>query len=98
MGFHELATNAAKYGALSTPTGRVSVEWALDPAQGGVVIDWRESGGPPVIRPARVGFGLRLVERALPRELGGQTQIFFRPGGLHCRISLPFSAKLDLAA
>jgi two-component sensor histidine kinase len=69
MGIHELATNAAKYGALSTEAGLVSVTWRLEQDQ--LLLAWRESGGPPVAPPATRGFGSRLLERALAgRGLG----------------------------
>ena len=98
MAFHELATNAAKYGALSTPTGRVEVEWAIDADASAITIAWRESAGPLVTVPTRRGFGMRLIERGLPHEMGGEAKLVFRPDGLHCQIRVPLSAKLDLAA
>jgi PAS domain S-box-containing protein len=84
LAFHELATNAAKYGALSIDTGRVSIRWALEGDR--LAIDWVESGGPPVVAPARRGFGSRLVERGLEADLGGSAQLLFERDGLRCRI------------
>jgi len=98
MVFHELATNAAKYGALSIPEGRIDVTWATASGRDAIVIDWRESRGPPVAEPGRRGFGSRLIERGLTREMGGEAQMDFLPAGLHCHIVLPMSAKLGLAA
>jgi len=98
MAFHELATNAVKYGAFSTPYGRVDVAWAHDVEGRSVVVDWRESGGPAVAIPTHTGFGSRLIEQGLTRELGGSAQLTYLPGGLWCRLRLPFSAKLGLAA
>ncbi|HWK45184.1 MAG TPA: ATP-binding protein [Stellaceae bacterium] len=98
MAFHELATNAMKYGALSTPFGRVDVVWAKQAGGGGITIDWRESGGPPVAIPARRGFGSRLIEHGLPHEMEGEAQLTFLPDGLWCHMRLPLSAKLGLAA
>jgi PAS domain S-box-containing protein len=93
MALHELATNAAKYGALSSPAGRVTIGWT---AEGGerLRLDWEESGGPPVAPPARRGFGLRMIERALAADLGGGVRLDFAPAGLVCRIeaSLPEAA------
>lgn len=89
---HELATNAAKYGALSTEAGRIQVEWAL--RDGMVRVDWLEAGGPPVQPPRRRGFGRMLVERGIGHELGGQAEMDFRPTGLFCRISLPTAGAL----
>jgi two-component sensor histidine kinase len=97
MVFHELATNAAKYGALSNDAGHVNVSWALED-NGAVRIDWRESGGPPVADPRRRGFGSRLIEQGLVREFDGQAQLSFHPEGLSCMIRLPISTKLRAAA
>ncbi len=84
MGFHELATNAAKYGALSNATGTVRVTWTIDPDGKFLRLSWEERGGPPVTPPARRGFGLRLIENGLGRELGGVVRIDFAPQGLVC--------------
>jgi two-component sensor histidine kinase len=84
MVFHELATNAARHGAFSTPEGRVTVRWA--PAQDGksLRLTWRESGGPPIAAPGPKGFGLRLVEQGLAREISGAVSIAFAPEGFAC--------------
>lgn len=92
LAFHELATNAAKHGALSVPDGRVEVFWSL--RRNGkrarlVEIDWRERGGPPVTPPERRGFGSRLLERGLAQKFGGTVKLDFHPEGLECRICLP---------
>ncbi|WP_421931310.1 sensor histidine kinase [Phenylobacterium sp.] len=88
MALHELATNAAKYGALSTETGRVSVTWSLAAGDGQsrLVLDWRERAGPPVTPPSRKGFGSRLLLQGLTADLGAAAQIRYEPGGLTCRI------------
>lgn len=91
MVFHELATNAAKYGAFSTPDGAVAVRWTRSPEGDAVTIAWEESGGPPVQAPSRRGFGSRLIEKGLAYELGGRASLEFRPGGLACTIELPLS-------
>ena len=88
MVFHELATNAAKYGALSVSEGRVEVSWTLS-GQGDVEICWRETGGPPVKPPTRQGFGTNLITRAAADTLGANAQIDWRAEGLVCRIVLP---------
>jgi PAS domain S-box-containing protein len=98
MVFHELATNAARYGSLSTAGGRVDVAWTRDPETAAITLDWRESGGPAVTAPARRGFGSRLVEQALPREMGGEAQLSFPAKGLRCRIHMPASPKFGAAA
>ena len=87
MALHELATNAAKYGALSTPGGRVSLGWHMDAGEFGLC--WSERGGPEVKPPERRGFGSRLLEQALVRELGGSTVVRYRPEGLTCEIRAP---------
>jgi two-component sensor histidine kinase len=84
LALHELATNAAKYGALSRPEGRVELRWAVQ--AGRLNVSWRESGGPPVVPPTRQGFGSRLIEHALSRDLDGKTRLEFDPGGVRCSI------------
>jgi two-component sensor histidine kinase len=108
MILHELATNAAKHGALSVPAGRVEVDWRLEPldatagtAGDTLVLDWAEHGGPPVAGPpARRGFGSRLIERGLPVQLGrGSTvRMDFAPEGLRCRIRAPLRPGAVAAA
>ena len=82
--FHELATNAVKYGALSVDTGRVDLEWNLDPEDGLLRLKWVESGGPPVAPPTRKGFGSRLIERGLRGEFHGSAVTEYHPSGVVC--------------
>lgn len=91
MALHELGTNALKYGALSNDQGHVRIAWHGPGSADRMLIElvWQETGGPPVRPPARKGFGSRLLERNLARELGGPTVIEFLPAGVICRISLP---------
>jgi PAS domain S-box-containing protein len=91
MVLHELATNAAKYGALSRAPGTLDLTWAVADGTAGrrLTIDWREAGGPPVKRPERRGFGSRLAERAIAHELKGTAQICFDPAGVHCKFEIP---------
>jgi PAS domain S-box-containing protein len=92
LAFHELATNAVKHGALSRPSGSVSVAWAVGPAGKGarrVEIVWRERGGPPVRPPERRGFGSQLLEQGIRSQANGTVQLDFQPEGLECRIGLP---------
>ncbi len=92
LAFHELATNAAKHGALSMPEGCVEVCWTLRQAASGtrlVEIVWREDGGPHVAPPRRQGFGSRLLEHGLTQKFGGTVKLSFHPEGLECRICLP---------
>jgi two-component sensor histidine kinase len=105
MAIHELATNAVKYGALSTPGGRVAVGWRVTPArQPGepdrrLHLTWAESGGPRVSSPSRRGFGSRLIETGLARELGGSVRIDFAPEGVCCVMDLPLGGRaVDVAA
>jgi PAS domain S-box-containing protein len=101
LALHELATNAAKYGALSLPGGRIEVTWDLEQrlrnATPVVTILWRERGGPPVRPPERRGFGSRLLEHALPHDSGGEVTLNFPPEGVECRIRLPLVARERLA-
>jgi PAS domain S-box-containing protein len=85
LALHELATNAAKYGALSQPEGRVAVEWKMQANR--LDLSWQESGGPPVVQPSRRGFGSRLIEAALCHDLDGQTRLDFAAEGVRCCIS-----------
>jgi two-component system CheB/CheR fusion protein len=94
MSLHELGTNSLKYGALSVAEGRVDVCWALEPSADGarVRFEWRESGGPPVARPSRNGFGTRLLEKGIARELDGTAELDYREEGLSFRLEFPFDA------
>lgn len=84
LALHELATNATKYGALSTPEGRVAIAWRVEPDgdERMLVLDWRETGGPAVTPPARRGFGTRMIERSLAADLRGEARIGFEPSGV----------------
>jgi PAS domain S-box-containing protein len=99
LALHELATNAAKYGALSRSMGRVAVEWCLAPIKsgGGLEIIWSESKGPRVGgEPRRRGFGSMVIEHNLARALDAAVELNFRPEGLECRVTVPrsqFSAR-----
>ena len=86
---HELATNSAKYGSLSVPDGRVSLQ--LTTSDDLLHIEWQESDGPPVSAPPKHGFGLRLLSRAL-KQFGGGTEVLFEPTGLVCRMNLTLPA------
>jgi light-regulated signal transduction histidine kinase (bacteriophytochrome)/CheY-like chemotaxis protein len=85
---HEMATNAAKYGALSSKHGRLSVAWNLD-GSGACEILWSEEGGPPVAPPSRTGFGSALTQRSIPFDLGGASEIAFEPSGVRARFLIP---------
>ena len=82
--FHELATNAVKYGALSAPSGRVDLSWRFDEATDRLDLIWAETGGPPVIHPTHRGFGSRLIEQGLRGELRGSAAMSYAPSGFIC--------------
>lgn len=88
---HELATNAAKYGALSGGAGRVEISWEV--VRGVLILAWSERGGPPVTPPARTGFGTRLIERSLAHDLDGRASLDFRPDGLVARLEVPLAGS-----
>ncbi|WP_334163623.1 CHASE domain-containing protein [Phenylobacterium sp.] len=94
MALHELATNALKYGALSGEEGRVEIAWTLRQQDGSdwLKLVWEERGGPPVTPPSRRGFGSRLIETGLRRQLRGHVDLAFRPQGVCCTIDLPLEA------
>jgi two-component sensor histidine kinase len=85
---HELATNAAKHGALSTQEGSVEIRWTGAP-DGGLRLTWREQKGPPVIAPARKRFGSHVIERNVPDQLGGSAKLDWHPLGLQCEFVIP---------
>ena len=98
MALHELATNAAKYGALSTPTGKVGISWKVEPAADGIpmcTLSWEESGGPPVERPGRRGFGRVVIERTVARALHGEVRIDYAATGLRWTLEFPKSLVSD---
>jgi len=88
--FHELATNAGKYGALSVSEGRIGVSWA-HPEIGRLVLRWTETGGPAVSRPNRKGFGTRVMTSMI-HQAGGEIRFDWRPAGLACEVILPIDA------
>lgn len=91
LALHELATNAAKYGALSNHEGTVDLSWRIGD-DGTLFVEWLERGGPPVAPPARRGFGTRMIERSLASQLGGRVDIRFEPEGLVAHIEAALAA------
>jgi PAS domain S-box-containing protein len=92
MVLHELATNAAKYGALSTPSGHVCVRWDRQVngnTSAGLIVEWRELDGPPIAAPSRPGYGTSVIEDLIPYELGGAVDLSFAVDGVRCRIAIP---------
>ena len=92
MVLHELATNAAKYGALSTKEGRVSIRWDrhlnADP-RSHLVLEWQEIGGPPVVAPGESSYGTSTIRDLIPYEFGGTVDLVLAPEGVRCRLELP---------
>ena len=93
MAFHELATNAVKYGALSKPTGQVRVTWDFLRSSESTTLRlrWAETGGPPVQKTAHRGFGTTVIERGLSLELDGEVRLELDPGGVICTVEIPLS-------
>ena len=87
LALHELATNAAKYGALSNEAGKIIVSWAI--SGGNLELTWKERGGPRVEPPSRRGFGTRMIERTLAADFGGKVDLRFDPEGVSCRLIAP---------
>lgn len=85
---HEMMTNSAKYGALADSVGQVNIVWKVDPGSG-LVIDWKEKGGPPVQPPSRRGFGTTIIERSIPFDLKGDAEIRFDLLGVQARFVIP---------
>lgn len=94
LALHELATNAAKYGALSTPEGRVAVSWTVLDEQT-CSITWQEMNGPPVVAPTRRGFGMDLLEKVVSHELKQPVDVQFDPDGVRCTLLVPIRGQLD---
>jgi two-component sensor histidine kinase len=91
IAFHELATNAVKYGAFSNNVGSVLISWTIEPSpEGGrLVVRWQEKDGPPVMPPSRKGFGSRVLERGLAHELDGAVDLDYRVEGVVCTMDFP---------
>jgi CheY-like chemotaxis protein len=87
LALHELAANAAKYGALSLAGGRIELSWRMEHDR--LILNWVESGGPPVRRPAASGFGTKIIIGSVERQLHGAVTFEWRPDGLRCVLSVP---------
>ena len=94
MVLHELVTNAAKHGALSVPSGCVSIRWRL-PLDGSasdrLVFTWRETGGPLVVPPSKSSYGMHVVRELIPYELGGTIDYVLAPEGARCQVEIPLA-------
>jgi two-component sensor histidine kinase len=93
MAVHELATNASKHGSLTAPGGRVDLTWSVTRTQQGLtlVLEWMESRGPAPRRSRRAGFGSRLINMVIERQLNGQVEQSFGPGGLLAKLTVPLT-------
>jgi PAS domain S-box-containing protein len=91
IAFHELATNAVKYGAFSNQAGTIAVDWTIEVRDDGrwLRLHWRERDGPPVKPPTRKGFGSRVIEQGLAHELNGRVALDYLPTGIVCTIDVP---------
>jgi len=91
IAFHELATNAVKYGAFSNDAGSILIAWTIEPSAKGsrLILHWWEKDGPPVTTPLHKGFGSQVIERGLPHELEGTVTLDYRPDGVVCMIDIP---------
>ena len=92
LALHELATNAVKHGALSAPSGRLSVTWKFQ--QDGLVLRWVEEGGPKITQPSARSFGLRVIRASVEQQLGGETTFDWNPAGLRCTFSIARSETM----
>ena len=92
LALHELATNAAKYGALSSATGRVKLVWKIE--GGNLVLQWGETGGPEAKKPATSGFGTRIILASVEGQLNGKATFDWAPGGLQCVMTVPLSDEI----
>jgi two-component sensor histidine kinase len=92
---HELVTNAAKYGALSSLSGKVALMWKWE--RNAIEFRWAETGGPLAKTPSSVGFGTRIVLTSIERQLNGRVSFDWRPEGLHCAFSVPHIDKMESA-
>ena len=94
LALHELATNAAKYGALSTEAGRVSLTWRLE--NGKLELSWKESHGPQITSPNRRGYGSRAIVAGIERQLGGIVNFDWQTSGLRCTLSVPHDPSKEI--
>src|SRR5882762_8779118 len=93
LALHELATNAAKYGALSQASGRLELNWEVQPQA--IVVNWRETGGPSTHAPRQTGFGTRIITSSVERQLGGKATFDWLVEGLSCMLLVPRSQTMD---
>jgi two-component sensor histidine kinase len=95
MALHELADNAVRHGALGPAGGQAALTWRVEDER--LLLDWRELDGPPVPNLRTPGFGQRLIERGLPRDVGGKASLDFHPEGFRYSLDCPLSHRIALA-
>lgn len=95
LALHELATNAAKHGALATPSGRLQLNWRREGDT--LHLDWTEIGGPKVCAPKSLGYGVEVISASI-QHLGGEVVFDWRPEGMHCKLSVPLSEQSQTLA
>jgi two-component sensor histidine kinase/DNA-binding response OmpR family regulator len=93
LALHELATNAAKYGALSQASGKLELNWEVQPQA--ILVNWRETGGPSTRAPRQTGFGTRIITSSVERQLGGRATFDWLVEGLSCMLLVPRSQSMD---
>ncbi len=94
LAMHELSVNAARYGALSVPEGRVAITWARGGAEDALELEWQEQNGPKVKARRKQGFGSIVIEKNLARSLDAKVDLTFEPDGLRCHVVIPASQFL----
>jgi two-component sensor histidine kinase len=92
MTINELCTNATKHGALTVPEGRIEIATRVNDSEGTFHFTWTESDGPPVRQPARLSFGMLLIEKGFAEQFSGSTRMHFKPTGVVCEIDVPLAA------
>lgn len=93
LALHELMTNASKYGALSVAKGLVSIAWNVSGPT--FFFSWTETGGPPVVRPNRAGFGSKMIQRSLAAYFNGKAELIYDPSGLRFTLTAPVAELAD---
>jgi two-component sensor histidine kinase/two-component SAPR family response regulator len=93
LALHELATNGTKYGALSRASGKLAIKWQVQ--ADAILIDWRESGGPPTNTPRKTGFGTKIITSSIERQLGGRAEFNWRREGLACLLRVPRDLRVE---
>jgi PAS domain S-box-containing protein len=94
LALHELATNAAKYGALSSASGKLSLSWEMQPDA--LTLHWQETAGPETVKPTSTGFGTQIITGSIEKQLGGKTKFEWLPSGLRCTLTIPRGDRIEV--